>query len=62
MYEEITAKYKFTEEFDGVTKTTEIITNDLCDVFSSAINFLIYCGIERDRLDEYMDLYKEGHI
>ena len=62
MHEEIIAKYTFTETFDDVTKSTEIITNDLCDLFSSTMDFLKYCGISEAQLKEYMDLYTEGYI
>jgi len=62
MHEEITAKYTFTEQFGDTTKTTEIATNDLTELFSTVMDWLKYCGISDEMMSEYIDLKKDGFI
>lgn len=62
MTEEIKPVYKLIETFDGITKSTEIITNDLTELFSCTMDFLKYCGISKVKLKEYFNLYNEGLI
>lgn len=60
-YEPI-AKYKFTEEFAGTIKSTEFTTNDLNELFSRTMEFLLFCGITESGLYEMFDNYKEEFI
>lgn len=60
-YEPI-AKYRLTENFDNVIKTVEFETNELTEVFSQMMGFMIYCGVSKESIYQMFDDYEAGFI